>query len=101
MALPQLRRLLPGLARHRRALLWGLLALALTTAFSVAGPWVLRHAIDDLALAVTRQKLWLYAGLILALILVEGVLPLPDADGPDRPRRARWSTSCGTGSSST
>jgi ATP-binding cassette, subfamily B, multidrug efflux pump len=73
MALPHLRRLLPGLARHRRELLLGLLALVLTTALAVAGPWVLRHAIDDLALAITRQKLWLYAGLILALVAVEGV----------------------------
>jgi ATP-binding cassette subfamily B protein len=73
MALPHLRRLLPGLARHRRTLLVGLLALALTTALSVASPWVLRHAIDDLTLAVTRQKLWLYAGLILALVAIEGV----------------------------
>ena len=72
MALPHLRRLLPALARHRRALLLGLLALFATTAFSVAGPWVLRHAIDDLT-AVTRQKLWLYAGALLALIVVEGV----------------------------
>jgi ATP-binding cassette subfamily B protein len=73
MALPHLRRLLPGLVRHRRPLLLGLLALVLTTALSVASPWVLRHAIDDLALAVTRQKLWLYAGLMLALVAVEGV----------------------------
>ncbi len=73
MALPHLRRLLPGLARHRRLLLVGLLALALTTALSVASPWVLRHAIDDLASAVTRQKLWLYAGLVLALVATEGV----------------------------
>jgi ATP-binding cassette subfamily B protein len=73
MALPHLRRLLPGLARRRRELLLGLLALVLTTALAVAGPWVLRHAIDDLALAVTRQKLWLYAGLLLALVAVEGV----------------------------
>jgi ATP-binding cassette subfamily B protein len=73
VALPQLRRLLPGLLRHRRLLLLGLLALALTTALSVAGPWVLRHAIDDLTLAVTRQKLWLYAGAILALVALEGV----------------------------
>jgi ATP-binding cassette subfamily B protein len=73
MALPHLRRLLPGLSRHRRTLLLGLLALALTTALSVASPWVLRHAIDDLGVAVTRQKLWLYAGLILALVAVEGV----------------------------
>jgi ATP-binding cassette subfamily B protein len=73
VALPHLRRLLPGLAGHRRALLVGLLALVLTTALAVAGPWVLRHAIDDLTLAVTRQKLWLYAGLILGLVAVEGV----------------------------
>ncbi len=73
MVLPHLRRLRPALAQRRRALVLGLGALALTTLFSVAGPWVLRHAIDDLALAVTHQKLWLYAGLILALVAVEGV----------------------------
>jgi len=73
VTLPQLRRLLPGLLRHRRLLLLGLLALTLTTALSVAGPWVLRHAIDDLTVAVTRQKLWLYAGAILALTALEGV----------------------------
>ena len=70
--MPHLRRLLPELARHRRPLLLGLLALVATTALSVAGPWVLRHAIDDLTVAVTRQKLWLYAGAILALVAVEG-----------------------------
>jgi ATP-binding cassette subfamily B protein len=73
VVLPHLRRLRPALARRRRALLLGLGALALTTLVSVAGPWVLRHAIDDLTLAVTHQKLWLYAGLILALVAVEGV----------------------------
>ncbi len=70
--LPHLRRLLPELARHRRGLLLGLLCLLATTAFSMANPWVLRHAIDDLTLAVTRQKLWTYAGLILGLVSVEG-----------------------------
>jgi ATP-binding cassette subfamily B protein len=73
VVLPHLRRLRPALARRRRALLLGLSALALTTLVSVAGPWVLRHAIDDLTLAVTHRKLWLYAGLILALVAVEGV----------------------------
>jgi ATP-binding cassette, subfamily B, multidrug efflux pump len=34
---------------------------------------VLRHAIDDLAAAVTREKLRLYAGAILGLVLLEGV----------------------------
>ncbi len=70
--MPHLRRLLPALSRHRRPLVLGLLALLATTALSVAGPWVLRHAIDDLTVAVTREKLWLYAGAILGLIAVEG-----------------------------
>lgn len=73
MTLPHLRRQLPALARHRRALVAGLVALALTTALSLAGPWVLRHAIDDLTLAVTRAKLWLYAVLVLGLVALEGV----------------------------
>jgi len=53
--------------------LGGLFCLLATTAFSVANPWVLRHAIDDLTLLVTRQKLWLYSGLIVALVVAEGV----------------------------
>lgn len=72
MALPHLRRLRPHVLRHRRALVLGLLCLLATTALSVLSPWVLRHAVDDLALAVTRQKLWLYAGAILGLVSVEG-----------------------------
>lgn len=55
------------------SLLGGLISLVATTVFSVANPWVLRHAIDDLALAVTRQKLWLYSGLVVGLVLVEGL----------------------------
>ncbi len=70
--MPHLRRLLPALSRHRRALVLGLLALLATTGFSVAGPWVLRHAIDDLTVQVTRGKLWVYAGAILGLIVAEG-----------------------------
>jgi ATP-binding cassette subfamily B protein len=70
--MPHLRRLLPRLCLHRLSLVLGLLALLATTALSVAGPWVLRHAIDDLAVAVTRAKLWLYAGAILGLVAVEG-----------------------------
>jgi ATP-binding cassette, subfamily B, multidrug efflux pump len=70
--MPHLRRLLPALVRHRRAVVLGLLALLATTGLSVAGPWVLRHAIDDLTVQVTRGKLWIYAGAILALIVAEG-----------------------------
>jgi ATP-binding cassette subfamily B multidrug efflux pump len=73
MPLPHLRRLLPHLGRHRRRVLLGLLCLLLTTSFSVANPWVLRHAVDDLTVEVTRDKLWLYAGVLLGLVVFEGV----------------------------
>ncbi len=73
MVLPHLRRLLPHLGRHRGALFFGLVSLLLTTAASVANPWVLRHVIDDLAIEVTREKLWLYAGVLLGLVVFEGV----------------------------
>lgn len=71
--MPHLRRLLPYLRVHRRRLALGLLCLLLTTLLSVAAPWVLRLAVDDLALKVTREKLGLYAGLLVGLSLVEGV----------------------------
>ena len=68
-----LRRLLPYLARHRRRLLVGLAALLLTTGLSVLSPWVLRYAVDDLTAGVTRDKLLLYAGLVVAVVAVEGL----------------------------
>src|SRR5712691_9008092 len=68
-----LRRLLPYVRRHRAPMAWGLLRLVLTTALSVASPWVLRYAIDDLTLTVTRQKLWTYSAFIVGIVLVEGI----------------------------
>lgn len=68
----RLRRLLPYLAVHRRALLLGTLSLLATTALAAAAPWVLRHAVDDLTGQITAHKLWFYSGLLLALALVEG-----------------------------
>ena len=68
-----LRRLLPYVRRHRARMAWGLFCLVLTTALSVASPWILRYAVDDLTLTVTRAKLWQYAGLIVGVVLLEGV----------------------------
>jgi len=68
-----LRRLLPYLKGHRRRLVWGIVCLLLTTALSVASPWVLRYAIDDLARRLTQEKLLLYSSLIVGLVAVEGV----------------------------
>jgi ATP-binding cassette subfamily B protein len=71
--LPHLRGLFPYLHRHRGRLTWGLLCLLATTALSVASPWVLRYAVDDLAVSLTRGKLYVYAALIVGLVLVEGI----------------------------
>jgi ATP-binding cassette subfamily B protein len=70
--LPHLRGLLPYLRRHRRRLLVGLLCLLATTALSAASPWILRYAVDDLAVRITRSKLYLYSGLIVGVVLLEG-----------------------------
>ena len=68
-----LRRLVPYLKRHRERLLVGLTCLLLRTLFSVASPWVLRYAVDDLTLGVTRDKLLAYAGLLVGVVTVEGI----------------------------
>jgi len=71
--LPHLRGLTPYLRRHRRSLGIGLLCLLATTAFAAASPWVLRYAVDDLTVSVTRAKLYVYSALLVGLVLVEGV----------------------------
>jgi ATP-binding cassette subfamily B protein len=61
------RRLLPYLLRYRRQFAIGLACVAMTTGVSLVAPWVLQHAIDDLHTGVTRGKLLLYAGALLAI----------------------------------
>jgi ATP-binding cassette subfamily B protein len=67
------RRLLGYLAPHRRAFTIGFLCAALTTAISLASPWVLKRAIDDLAAGVTMDKVRLYALLLFLLAAVGGL----------------------------
>ena len=64
---PALRRLLPYLLRYRSRFLLGFASVAVTTAVSLASPWVLKLAVDDLSSGVTRGKIVLYAGLVLAI----------------------------------
>ncbi len=59
--------------RYRRGFVLGLSCTALATVASLATPWVLKHAIDDLAQGVTGAKLRTYALLVLALAIVGGV----------------------------
>ena len=70
---PAVRRLLPYVLRYKRAFLLGLICVVSTTAFQLMTPWVLKYAIDDLTRGVTRQKLGMYAGLLLAVALMRGL----------------------------
>ena len=70
---PPFARLLPFLLRYKRAFLLGLSCVVITTAIQLLSPWVLKNAIDDLNAGVTRGKLALYAGLLLAIAIVGGV----------------------------
>ena len=70
---PAFRTLLPYVQRYQRAFVVGLLCVIATTAFQLLGPWVLKYAIDDLNTGVTREKLWLYAGLLVAVASIRGL----------------------------
>ena len=39
------------MTRYRHSFLLGFVCVVITTAISLAGPWVLKYAIDDLAAA--------------------------------------------------
>ena len=67
------QRLLAYLMRYRGAFLKGLACVVLTTALQLAGPWVLKFAIDDLTAGLTAGKLQFYALLLLALAVASGV----------------------------
>jgi ATP-binding cassette, subfamily B, multidrug efflux pump len=67
------RRLWPYLARYRRSFTVGFLCIVAATGIQQLSPWVLKHAIDDLAAGVTRGKLAYYALLLLGLAIVGGL----------------------------
>ncbi len=67
------RRLLRYLERYRGAFLLGFACVVITTVFSLAAPWVLKYAIDDLTSEVTAAKVRSYAGALLALAAAGGV----------------------------
>jgi ATP-binding cassette subfamily B protein len=70
---PAFRRLLPFVLRYRRQYLTGLACVIMTTAIQLLSPWILKYAIDDITRGITRQKLGLYAGLLLAVACVGGL----------------------------
>lgn len=65
-------RLLPYARRYSAQFALGLVCLVLATSIQLLSPWVLKHAVDDLNLGVTRGKLALYAGLLLGIAVLSG-----------------------------
>jgi ATP-binding cassette subfamily B protein len=65
-------RLVPYLLRYRRRFGVGLACVATTTGISLVSPWILKHAVDDLYLGVTRGKIATYALLLLGVAVASG-----------------------------
>src|SRR5580698_2101823 len=71
--LAPLRPLFPYLRRYSRDFVWGGLSVVISNAIWILFPQVIRIAIDDLNQGVTRQKIFLYAGLLVLISATKGV----------------------------
>jgi ATP-binding cassette subfamily B protein len=67
------RRLFAYALRYRRDFVVGLACVVVTTGVTLVSPAVLRYAIDDLTLGVTRLKLLAYGSALLGIGLVGGL----------------------------
>ena len=63
----------PYLMRYKKLWIAGVFAVAMTNLFMLAGPWILRNAINALEAGVTTSRLALYAGAILLVTLISAV----------------------------
>lgn len=70
---PNLRPLGPYLWRYRARLFWGTLTVFFNNGIWILFPQVLRRAIDDLHVGVTRPKLLTYSLLLVAIALTKGI----------------------------
>ena len=73
MMLKSLRPLLPYLKRYRWGYVAGTVCVFLTNGIWILFPLVLGKAADDLNSGVTRHKLLLYAGILLAIATTKGI----------------------------
>src|SRR5687767_14033606 len=67
------RRLFSYVLRYRRRFVLGLGCVFITQAVQLLAPWILKYAIDDLTIGVTRRKLALYAAALLGVAVVGGL----------------------------
>ncbi|MEW5797924.1 MAG: ABC transporter ATP-binding protein [Bacteroidota bacterium] len=72
-------RLLPYLTKYKTTLFWGLATVIVTNIFTVASPWIIGDAIDELKRGLETGSLrhddllW-YAGLIVCFAFVAGIM---------------------------
>jgi ATP-binding cassette subfamily B multidrug efflux pump len=59
--------------RHRWGYVWGTLSCIATNAFAVQFPRVLEQAVNELKSGTTRERILIFAGLLVAISLVKGV----------------------------
>jgi ATP-binding cassette subfamily B protein len=60
------------IGRYRGRLGFGLACIVVTNAIALAGPWILKHAIDDLHAGVSSEKLIYYGALVVGAALASG-----------------------------
>ena len=68
-----LRPLLPYVKRYRWGFVTGTFCILFSNAALVYMPQIIRHAVQDLSRGVTRQVLWRYAWILLAIAAVRNV----------------------------
>jgi ATP-binding cassette, subfamily B, multidrug efflux pump len=68
-----LRPLIPYFKKYRRSYVVGTLCVFLTNGIWILFPLVIRRAVDDLHLGITRHKLVTYALLLLAVAAIKGI----------------------------
>ena len=73
-AWPIVRRLLGYMRPHALLITGVLLALSASTAMELAPPWIIRYAIDDVIPTGQVRAVWLAAGAIVGVSLVQGLL---------------------------
>ncbi len=68
-----LRPLIPYLKKYRGSYVVGTICVFLTNGIWILFPLVIRRAVDDLHLGITRHKLVTYALLLLAVAATKGI----------------------------
>ena len=65
-------QLIPYLQRYRQQFVVGFIFLFLAMTIQLISPWILKYAVDDLTVGVTRVKLSFYASLLIVVALAGG-----------------------------